>query len=198
MTKYVYDFPKLPETATVSYFDETEWNKDLMPQEVEQREIFYEMYLRDLDLYGPQCGPGFLSWAAKVAITTGAGIVLGPAAIPVGAVVWGGGEYIKSNADDCEVREAFGFVSDCGKGTFTGGCLGVAAQGAGAVAGFNRVAGLGKNCEGLFNSAIHGIKVGGTIEFWTSKGFEGKDALIHVIHKEDGIEYKVGCKVCES
>ena len=91
-----------------------------------------------------------------------------------------------------------GFISDCGSSTFTGGVVGVAAQGVGAVAGFEKFAGLGKNAGNCIASAKHGIKVAGTIEFWTSKGFEAKDATMHIAHKYDGIEYKTGCKVCES
>jgi len=143
-------------------------------------------------------GPGFGEWLLKVAIVTVAGPILGPAAIPIGAAVWGTSELIVNNTDDESLKTVFGHVSDVGKGTFTGGCLGVAAKGVGAVAGFNKAAGLGKNCVGSFNSAVHGIKVAGTIEFWTGKGFEAKDALSHLDHKQNGIEYKVGCKVCES
>ena len=42
------------------------------------------------------------------------------------------------------------------------------------------------------------IKVVGTIELWISKGVEAKDVIKHIAHKNDGIEYKVGCKVCEA
>ncbi|CAI2186030.1 560_t:CDS:2 [Funneliformis geosporum] len=35
------------------------------------------------------------------------------------------------------------------------------------------------------------IKVVGTIEFWISKGVEAKDVIKHIVHKNDGIEYKV-------
>ena len=35
------------------------------------------------------------------------------------------------------------------------------------------------------------------IEFWTSKGFEVKDAVMNITHVCDGVEYKVGCKICE-
>jgi hypothetical protein len=160
-------------------------------------------YYYEIDSYGDirivRCyGPGFGSWITKVAITTTAGILLGPAAIPVGAAVWGGSRIAEECCDNENDRKVFSFISDIGRDTLTGGAIGVASQSVGAVAGFNKFVGLGKNCEGALNSAIHGIKVAGTIEFWTSKGFEAKDAIKHIAHKDNGIEYKVGCNVCES
>lgn len=143
-------------------------------------------------------GPGFWSWAGKVAITTTAGIVLGPAAIPVGAAVWGGSKIAEECCDDEDAKKVFGYIADCGSGTFTGGVVGVAAQGVGAVAGFEKFAGLGKNTGNCIASAKHGIKVAGTIEFWTSKGFEAKDAAWHVSHKLAGINYDSDCAVCKS
>ncbi|CAI2190774.1 12950_t:CDS:1 [Funneliformis geosporum] len=169
---------------------------------------------------------GFWSFVGKVAVSTVAGIALGPAAIPVGASVWGGSEIVRRNCDDEDVKEVFGFISDCGRDTLTGGTIGLAAQGAGALVGMSEVSNLGssaaraaaKKAAGeffivdgikIFNDfqgveiarnialAKHGVKVAGQIEFWTSKGFEVYDATKHVLHKLDGISYKSGCKVCE-
>lgn len=162
-----------------------------------------DSYCYEIDSYGDirvirPYGPGFWSWASKVAITTTAGIVLGPAAIPVGAAVWGGSKIAEECCDDEDAKKVFGYIADCGSGTFTGGVVGVAAQGVGAVAGFEKFAGLGKNAGNCIASAKHGIKVAGTIEFWTSKGFEVKDATWHVSHKLAGINYDSDCAVCKS
>jgi hypothetical protein len=46
-----------------------------------------------------------------------------------------------------------------------GGLIGVAAQSGGAILGFKKALGLGKNVPGAFNSAKHGIKVAGNAEF---------------------------------
>ncbi|CAG8581213.1 5070_t:CDS:1, partial [Dentiscutata heterogama] len=73
---------------------------------------------------------GFWEFVSKVVITTTVGIILGPAAIPVGAAVWGTSEIIKQNSDNKDVRGVFGFISDCGRETFTGEVIGLAAQGA--------------------------------------------------------------------
>lgn len=81
---------------------------------------------------------------------------------------------------------------------FWGGWTGIAFQSGGAVLGFKKAIGLGKNVPGAFNSAKHGIKVMGNAEFWISKGREAKDAAYHIKQNIDGIEYKKGCKVCES
>jgi len=199
-----YYIPKLPETATISYFDESEWNKDLTPEELKQQEALEASYIAEWEEWGKIAGygPGFGSWLAKVAIVTVAGPILGPAAIPVGLAVWGGGKVAAVVADEVfeseDAKKVFEFVSDCGVGTFTGGVIGAAAKGVGAVAGFEKVAGLGKNCGTCIASAKHGIKVAGTIEFWTGKGFEVKDALKHMKHWLDGINYETGCVICET
>ena len=49
---------KLPETATISYFNESEWNKDLTPEEIEKNNDLVEFIYQDQVLHGPQYGPG--------------------------------------------------------------------------------------------------------------------------------------------
>jgi len=49
---------KLPETYTVSYFNENEWNKNLTQQEIEQRERLAELIYWDELLNDVKVGPG--------------------------------------------------------------------------------------------------------------------------------------------
>jgi hypothetical protein len=46
---------------------------------------------------------------------------LGPAAIPVGAAVWGGSKAAQEIVSDPDAKKVFGFVSDVGKDTLVGG-----------------------------------------------------------------------------
>ena len=72
-------------------------------------------------------GPGWGEWISKFAITTAVGIILGPAAIPAGAAVWGasaGLEKLAESRGDEEVKKVFGFISDCGRDVFIGGAAG--------------------------------------------------------------------------
>jgi len=48
---------KLPETETISYFNENEWNKDLSVEEVEKREQLAELIYRDNLLHDLRYGP---------------------------------------------------------------------------------------------------------------------------------------------
>ena len=55
MTEKNYEIPK---TYTVSYFNETEWNKDLTPEEINKNNELSELEYQDRLLNGPQYGPG--------------------------------------------------------------------------------------------------------------------------------------------
>jgi len=148
-------------------------------------------------------GPGWGEWIAKTAIVVGGGFVLGPIpAMVVGGVTAAGAKVGENLSDDPDDKKIFKFIGDCGGGVATGGAFGVAAQSAGAVAGFNKFAGLGKNCEGALNSAIHGIKVGGDIEKAISllkdAGFTYYEAKVHIDHVKEGYDYKSWCKVCNA
>jgi hypothetical protein len=93
--------------------------------------------------------------------------------------------------DDPDAKKFFKFVGDCGGGIATGGAIGAAAEGVGALMGAGEVVGLGSNVgraaasraakefvvvDGvkiLYTSAekarliatvSHGIKIGGEIE----------------------------------
>jgi len=146
-------------------------------------------------------GPGWGEWVAKTAIVVGGGFVLGPIpAMVVGGITAGGAKIAESVVDDSDAKKVFGFVADCGTGIATGGVVGAAAQGVGAVAGFNKFAGLGKNCKDCIAAAKHGIKVGGDIEKVISllkdAGFAANEAQEHVDHVRAGYDYKSWCKVC--
>lgn len=198
---------EIPKTYTVSYFNEQEWDKDLSVEELEQREILYEAYRRDMALYGPQCGPGFGEWLAKVAITTTAGIVLGPAAIPVGAAVWGASTIAKECCDNEEDKKVFGFISDCGGGVAVGGVLGGAVdlavssttkaighQAAREIASHGRQ--MTNGAKVLINTG-RVVKTGKKIyDFYDDYGQPTWELIQHQRHKDRGIDYDSNCEVC--
>lgn len=49
---------KLPEIYTVSYFNESEWNKGLTPEEITKNAEIAELQYQDNLLNGPKVGPG--------------------------------------------------------------------------------------------------------------------------------------------
>lgn len=53
--EYIYEIPK---TATISYFDKAEWNKNLTSEEKEKRDNFQELIWQDEILNSSQYGPG--------------------------------------------------------------------------------------------------------------------------------------------
>ena len=165
---------KIPQTETIYELKEKEYevktsklSKSAQEKIIKKWGGYYvseRAFVDDISLM-QMYGPGWGEWIAKTAIVVGGGFVLGPIpAIVVGGVTAGTAKIAENVADDPDAKKIFGFIADCGGGIATGGVVGAAAQGVGAVAGFNKFAGLGKNCEGALNSAIHGIKVGGDIE----------------------------------
>ncbi|WNE40915.1 MAG: hypothetical protein mread185_000372 [Mycoplasmataceae bacterium] len=89
-----YYIPKLPETETVSYFDVNEWDKGLTEEQLEQQKHLdnvYESEYQHQGLTGPQYGPGneqsrekTAKYAGKRVLSSVAGELLGPAALPIG------------------------------------------------------------------------------------------------------------------
>ncbi|CAG8448242.1 17409_t:CDS:2 [Dentiscutata erythropus] len=57
---------------------------------------------------------GFWEFVAKTTATIATGIVLGPAAIPVGAAVWATNKVVKETCDDEDVKKIFGTLGDIG------------------------------------------------------------------------------------
>jgi len=103
-------------------------------------------------------GPGWGEWAAKFAITTTAGIVLGPAAIPVGAAVWGGSKIAEECFDNEEDKKVFRFISDCSGSVAIGGVVGGAVEAVGGVVGaasFKGAAGVAaRNTDKVVGKAV--------------------------------------------
>jgi len=80
---------------------------------------------------------------------------LGPIpAMVVGGVTAGGAKIAESVVDDPDAKKVFGFVADCGTGIATGGVVGAAVQGAGAVLGANEIAGFGGSTAKALESGL--------------------------------------------
>ncbi|CAG8477012.1 4373_t:CDS:2 [Dentiscutata erythropus] len=124
---------------------------------------------------------GFWEFVSKIVITTTAGIILGPAAIPVGAAVWGTSEIIKQNSENKDVRGVFGFISDCGRETFTGEALGLAAQGAVTVVELS----VELSKTNSSSTAEQQRKQLENTSYWTTR-IEAINAIKHSIHLDNG------------
>lgn len=227
LPKIDFAYSQLPQGANVSYFFPEE-PRNLTPEQQRIQDLIEAAYRGEAEALSEiaSYGPGFWSWASKVVITTTAGIVLGPAAIPVGAAVWGTSKGLEKLAEldgDEDAKKVFGYIGDCGKGTLIGGGVGLAANHAGALLGMSEATSLGSNVASsaarratteyfvldgvkifadverarILALGRHGVEIGGQIEFWTSKGFEGFQAIKHIFHKLDGVNYVSGCAICE-
>lgn len=138
---------KLPEIATISYFDINEWNKDLTKEQLTQQwhiDSVYESEYQHRTLTGPQYGPGneqsketaksVGKVGAKMAITTAASGALVAATGGLGAVVIGGlvvaeGYCVKKIGESINndtVSLVGDLVFDTGIGTVTGGVFSTA------------------------------------------------------------------------
>lgn len=219
-----YYIPKLPDTATVSYFNEAEWNKDLTPEELKQQEAIEASYIAEWEEWGKIAGygPGFGEWLLKTTVVVGGGFFLGPIpAIIVGGVTAGTAKVIEENCDNEGAKKIFGFISDCGTGIATGGVVGGLVQGVGGVLAAD-LGGAGSNvgrsaaikalkatgdiatsrAEYLIAASQHGMKVVGDIDKWFSLCKDLTVATVeadkHMDHVRDGYDYKSWCKVCNA
>ena len=121
----------------------------------------------------------------KTTIVVGGGLVLGPIpAMVVGGVTAGGAKIAENCCDSESDKKVFRFIGDCGGGIATGGAVGAAVQGAGAVLGGSDLVGLGSGAgktaalktfketgdfalariNYLTAAAKHGAKVAGDID----------------------------------
>lgn len=92
-------------------------------------------------------GPGWGEWIVKTTIVVGGGLVLGPLpALAVGGVTAAGAKIAENASSHPDDKKIFKFISECGTGIATGGAIGVAAEGAGALIGVGgEMAGLSSN-----------------------------------------------------
>jgi hypothetical protein len=203
----VKEITKLPETATVSYFDEVEWNKSLTAEQLKQQQSLNEIYedeWQDKVLHDPQYGPGSNQssysdnsdrarrerYAAKTTMGMGSTIVL-KAAGPVGSVVSGVvgvaattvGEIGHALSSSSEAKDAWKYTSELGQNMMIG------ALGGGLVEGT-----LGKVFE---NSNCDLIREGW--ELWNERGGEREFYTnYHEFHRARGEDYSSWCDVCKS
>ncbi|CAG8801116.1 7195_t:CDS:2, partial [Racocetra fulgida] len=138
-------------------------------------------------------------------LNTAADAVLGSAAIPVGATIWGVSKGIQELCDDEDIKKIFKFSADCGRVMFTGGVINVVIREIrnkemgkppnsavkttdkviDKIAG-NFVAGLGRKLEGSSEELIYTIHDSGFIP--------DDDIRKHLDHLERGVTYQHGCK----
>src|SRR6185437_451353 len=76
---------------------------------------------------------GFWSFIGKTVATVATGVVLGPAAIPVGAAVWATNKVVQETCDDEDVKKVFGTIGDIGGGVALGAVGGEIVNGIGSI-----------------------------------------------------------------
>jgi len=164
----------------------------------------------------------FVSFVGRAATGVGVGAVLGSAAIPAGATIWGGSRAVQELTDNEGAKEFFGVVGDLGKGAFTGGIVGGTLELAGkAIGGTSNIfadtprvlksyaaaeakysylgsemaSKLAENAA-IETSAKMGAGAGKFIDYSKTIFDSGSEIYKHREHKSRGIEYDYNCKVC--
>lgn len=155
---------------------------------------------------------GFWEFVGKTAATIATGIVLGPAAIPVGAAVWGVNKVVQETCDDEDVKKIFGTLGDIGcgvaLGSIGGEILGAAAEGIGSQAARE----IARNGGRMTNGAkvlMRTEKVVSVLGEACEAYQDAKDdydnyykpiaeLIKHQEHRRKGIKYQYDCEVCNA
>ena len=144
---------------------------------------------------------GFWEFVGKTVATVATGVVLGPAAIPVGAAVWGANKIVQETCDDEDFKKFFGTIGDIGGGAALGAVGGEIVNGLGGLAAKEMVRNSGRVTNGVkvLTNLQEAASIGSELYDGAYAVFEIRsDIEKHLYHQAQGVNYQRDCKICSS